>query len=1287
MAKVAEKRVQQLSGPRSGVRPRPVPFLRLVSLILALLVVAPLPETAAGPRTQSGAEHLAAAQLTVSKSVQPGTVTASGTVTYVITVTNPSGEAATGVTVKDTLPSGFSYRTGTSRVTVNGVTVSTANPSISGRVLTWSGLRLPSGRSDSYYGIHTFVQRKSGDSAYITYQLGKSQELMGSGAYVTQLLDWVDTSWPGPPDWIRDFVNKAYDRGLTPVIRLACGKGQYWYKPEPDADGSYTTWAATVQRVVAGLPRRDGRTLYIQLWNEPNLHEEWSGQANATEYGRFLVAAYAAIRAIGDGRIVVLNGPLSPGATGALGIGYLDYLDDMLDVSGAINAFDVWASHPYPNNHPPEYNLHDGTAPSGTNATIDLYQQELQVLANHGRSGVKVLLTETGYALGQADFAYEGYAPINEANRASYIQSAFGTYWRQWPEVIGVCPYELVDPDEQWLTWDWLWDDGTTHQQYDAVKAMAKSYTPVSSVLKITFRVTAASSAGTFRNDVSVSAANASTVSASQVAPVTVYVPTPTRTLTPTRTPTPTVSPTATSTATPTDTPTPTDTLTPEPTLTATATETAPPPPTATPTPTFTPAASATATATELPALTPSSTPTPVPPTITPTENVTVTLVPTLSPTATGVPALTPTPDESPTPVPPTITPAETATETPLPAASPTISLTPTRSATATRTATASHTPTNTRTPTRTTTDTRTATPSPTATVTRTPTFTRTPTRTAIPSPTRTASPTASLTPACDLILNGSFESDEAWYIPIAGRAAYSDAQAHSGQRSMRIGIVSGTNYYSYATVRQAVTVPLTADDPTLTFWYYPVSGDTTNDLQYVLLQDESGNSIQPFRTRSNAQAWTYHEFPIPAAYTGKKVNIYFGVLNDGTEGFTAMYVDDVSLISCGAQPTPAPSATAPTASPTATSTRLPTPGSPTATATASPIPGPARAFLPLILRSWSAAEEQPAAEALAATPQNTGIEQVNAATASQPDVRTFWAPESEAAPQPGQGIALDPGENQLYVAAGKALWALDSGTGQVQARAVLPAAPRGLAVDGATGRVFAALWETDSLAVVEGVGHTLWKLVPGIPGASGVVVDDTRVYVTATRSDELIVLDAQTCAIIQRVPVGDAPYAVVSDHARRRVYVSNAGEDTVSIVDADTGAIVGTVKLGGLGHPQNLALDSAHGRVYVTYALTPRYRGVAAIDASTGDIVSQLTGSAEEPLAGSYGIAVDALAERIYVTTMQGLLVLSADSLEIIGRTPDLGPAYGFGLAMAPAGDRLYVADGLNGRVAAYGQ
>ena len=123
---------------------------RRLCVVLTLLLLA-LPRWAAA---QDGP------QVAVAKSVHPATVPTEGRVTYAITLTNSGNVAAEGLTVHDVLPEGFAYRPGTSRVTVNGVGVSTADPAISGRTLSWASVQLPSGRRDSFYGIHTFVQSR-----------------------------------------------------------------------------------------------------------------------------------------------------------------------------------------------------------------------------------------------------------------------------------------------------------------------------------------------------------------------------------------------------------------------------------------------------------------------------------------------------------------------------------------------------------------------------------------------------------------------------------------------------------------------------------------------------------------------------------------------------------------------------------------------------------------------------------------------------------------------------------------------------------------------------------------------------------------------------------------------------------------------------------------------------------------------------------------------------------------------------------------------------------------------
>jgi len=238
-----------------------------------------------------------------------------------------------------------------------------------------------------------------------------------------------------------------------------------------------------------------------------------------------------------------------------------------------------------------------------------------------------------------------------------------------------------------------------------------------------------------------------------------------------------------------------------------------------------------------------------------------------------------------------------------------------------------------------------------------------------------------------------------------------------------------------------------------------------------------------------------------------------------------------------------------------------------------------------------------------------------------------------------------------------------------------MQAAPRGLAVDVAANRVYAALWQEDAIAVVDGASHTLLQVVRGIPGASGVAVARDVVYATATRSDELIVMDRASGGIIQRVPVGDAPYAVACDEGSRQwAFVANAGEDTLSIVGS--GAVLHTVKLGGLGHPQGVALDAVRDRVYVTYSLSPKYGAIAAIDASSGQVVARLTGSFVRPLFAAYGVTVDPLRGWVYATMVDETLVLAGETLRVLHTLPDIGPASGFGVQVDALGERLYVAE-----------
>ena len=242
----------------------------------------------------------------------------------------------------------------------------------------------------------------------------------------------------------------------------------------------------------------------------------------------------------------------------------------------------------------------------------------------------------------------------------------------------------------------------------------------------------------------------------------------------------------------------------------------------------------------------------------------------------------------------------------------------------------------------------------------------------AIPTPPATCTPTAgpptpTATPTpsncSQAIVNGGFEADSDWVIPAtAYSAGYSDAMAHSGDRSMRMGIVNPAhNVYSYSDARQTVTIPADVLSARLCFWLYALSGESANlalpprpafgerlpeailasDVQYLLVLNRYGYIWETLLwQRKNDPRWALYEVDL-LPFAGHTIMLQFGVYNDGWDGRTAMYLDDVSLDLCLPTPTPTqtlvPTRTStPTCTPTHTPTHTQTPPS-----TQTPTPKP----------------------------------------------------------------------------------------------------------------------------------------------------------------------------------------------------------------------------------------------------------------------------------------------------------------------------------------------------------
>ncbi len=271
-------------------------------------------------------------------------------------------------------------------------------------------------------------------------------------------------------------------------------------------------------------------------------------------------------------------------------------------------------------------------------------------------------------------------------------------------------------------------------------------------------------------------------------------------------------------------------------------------------------------------------------------------------------------------------TPTAVATETNTPTITATTTISPTMTATISPTPTATLTSTVTLTPT----ITATMSPTPTATIpSSTPKSWKYLTiiqHNFVPSPMPSPTPSPTSEPTCqNVVNNGGFENSSDWIIGNnAYPAAYSMVQMHSGARSMRTGIINpADNRLSYSSAWQFVSIPANTENATLNFWLYPISsgvrrevnlipptfiptdisqGVHANDVQLVLIFDQSGNQHNLVYQRSNGRSWTAYEFDV-GAFAGQTIQLYFGVYNNGYAGVTGMYVDDVTLLSCNTNP------------------------------------------------------------------------------------------------------------------------------------------------------------------------------------------------------------------------------------------------------------------------------------------------------------------------------------------------------------------------------------------------
>lgn len=136
------------------------------------------------------------------------------------------------------------------------------------------------------------------------------------------------------------------------------------------------------------------------------------------------------------------------------------------------------------------------------------------------------------------------------------------------------------------------------------------------------------------------------------------------------------------------------------------------------------------------------------------------------------------------------------------------------------------------------------------------------------------------------------------------------------------------------------------------------------------------------------------------------------------------------------------------------------------------------------------------------------------------------------------------------------------------------------LDLDAKAGKLVTASLNTPEAAVIDlKTGDVKVIEAKGAQGASGAAYDaqDGLIFVASQKTDNLLILDADTGAVLHDVEVGAGPLNVTFEPVSRRAFVANRGSGTITVVDT-AGKIVANLDAGSF--PNQLRADGK-GNVY----------------------------------------------------------------------------------------------------------
>jgi len=282
-------------------------------------------------------------------------------------------------------------------------------------------------------------------------------------------------------------VDLAGQYGLEVVARLS--NPPAWTRADGDAQcpkappDDLTDWCDYVYTVVS---RYRGRVRYYQLWNEPNIYDEWGEQPVDPEgYTRLLCEGYRRAKEA-DPDAVIISGALAPtvslhpGPGPGTGLNDLVFLQRMYD-AGAADCFDVLSVNDYmlwsgPTDHRMQ--------PLNINFARPVYIRDIMVANGDAAKPVWISEMNSNAVPHDPDIQdWVRYGQVTPEQQARYAVLAYQRAMEEWPWV-GVVNFWFfkrasdAERDQSWYYFRMVEPDFTPLPVYETMREYTASLTP-----------------------------------------------------------------------------------------------------------------------------------------------------------------------------------------------------------------------------------------------------------------------------------------------------------------------------------------------------------------------------------------------------------------------------------------------------------------------------------------------------------------------------------------------------------------------------------------------------------------------------------------------------------------------------------------------------------------------------------------------------------------------------------------------------------------------------------------